>query len=134
MAQQISYDFDELKSYLKRLEIADDQALNGDRVSAVVGPASYLSTTASYRFALSEMARSFGRYIDNATIGFAALHATLVDALNQAIETNDANADDIRQLMAAIEDSDHAIAPAKAIKPVGATKTAVADTAAGVIE
>lgn len=129
MADDIAFDFEILREYLKRLTSATDTRISGSQAAVTIGPSKSYWAVSDYRTALDTVLRDFGASLDEAGSRFDATHSTIAAALAEAVETDASIADDVTLLMTML-DSLHAPAPAP-VTSAGPVTGQATGTAAG---
>lgn len=103
MADDIAYDFEVLRGYLKRLTATADGRISGAEASAIAGPSGQYWAVSDFRSTLDAVAREFGTRLDEAGAAFDRTHATIAQALAEAVETDASIADDVKLLMTMLD-------------------------------
>jgi len=106
MANDIAWEFDELRAYVKRLIVAAD-GLSGAEVAEVHGPgAGSVNAATSFRMELKMSALSFGKALDMYYANLRNVHDTLHEVLAAAVEADASLADEAKAIARFIDQAD----------------------------
>ncbi len=133
MASEISWDFEELQAYIKKLMVSLTDPVTGEEVAKVEGPGAGAANTAThFRSRLAASARGFGRTLESQYAQLRDIHDTLNEVLASAVEADASLADEAKQISLLIGAAADAAPETKTVVPEAA-KTDVSASPAGQI-
>ncbi|MCU1409301.1 MAG: hypothetical protein JWR04_8 [Rhodoglobus sp.] len=113
MANDIAWEFDELRAYVKRLIVAAD-GLTGAEVAQIHGPgAGTVNAATSFRMELKMSALTFGKALDMYYLNLRDIHDTLNEVLAAAVEADASLADEAKAISQFIDQAAGAAPAAK---------------------
>lgn len=134
MASEVSWEFDELRAYIKRLvaDLDGDVSVKPAEVGVVHGPgAGTVNAATPFRMELKFTALAFGRALDSYYTELRQAHDKLAEVLAAAVEADASLGDEAREIAALIEQAAGSATPAP--KGVSTPTGGVSSTPAGQI-